>query len=279
MSFDMSFSWEEFCNTLPPTELVELEATMALWPVDMVKQFKETGRIPVERFSLGGEKSVAIETLGNLEPVTYSTHPFDVEVFAAGARGAVNGIQNHYLIRGVDLSNVQAPAFPGITVSIPFHHGPVTEGLNGVTLEMLLGICLHRLQAQQEGPYPCTENDEAINHIDRAIVALDSRTARVRSEAKSRCLPTDYQETNLMIDNADQYKLGLGLADNPEPIDFGAPQRILDAARMPNNNGAVKALFAGVDNEKVKDLLESVQDQMTEKAKIAVVSDQPPTDG
>lgn len=61
---------------------------------------------------------------------------------------------------------------------IVFQHGAVKEaGVNGVTIEDLLEICIHRLTCFQTGPYACSSNEQAADFIKLALGRLDSRTA------------------------------------------------------------------------------------------------------
>lgn len=59
---------------------------------------------------------------------------------------------------------------------LSFQHGTIREaGINGVTVELLLAICIDQLQQFQAGPFPCPENDTAIDHMMLAKLALDNR--------------------------------------------------------------------------------------------------------
>ena len=56
-----------------------------------------------------------------------------------------------------------------------FHKGGISD-FNGTTNEAELAKVKHRLECFQEGPYPCEENAEALDHINKAIAALHRRT-------------------------------------------------------------------------------------------------------
>ena len=59
---------------------------------------------------------------------------------------------------------------------IVFQNGPVKEfGVNGMTEEDLINICIHRLTCFQTGPYACEENDEAIKALKTARYYLNHR--------------------------------------------------------------------------------------------------------
>lgn len=64
-------------------------------------------------------------------------------------------------------------------VSINFQNGVISEnGINGVTIEALLAICLDRLQGFQAGKYPCKENQHAIDNLEWVMKELKSRTTK-----------------------------------------------------------------------------------------------------
>ena len=64
-------------------------------------------------------------------------------------------------------------------LNVDFQNGTIPEhGVNGVTLENLLDICLHRLQGFQATEFSCVENAEAIHGISFALRSLSNRTAR-----------------------------------------------------------------------------------------------------
>ena len=59
---------------------------------------------------------------------------------------------------------------------------PKVYGVNGVTNEALLAIMIHRLQGfQNNSSTNCSENQEAINHMELAMEALHSRTHRIQA--------------------------------------------------------------------------------------------------
>ena len=62
---------------------------------------------------------------------------------------------------------------------------PKVYGVNGVTNEALLAIMIHRLQGfQNNSSTNCSENQEAINHMELAMEALNSRTRRLQAAKK-----------------------------------------------------------------------------------------------
>ena len=61
--------------------------------------------------------------------------------------------------------------------NIDFQNGPIAEaGVNGITMEALLAIVIDRLRSFQAGPYPCRENEAALNFCVGALACLQMRT-------------------------------------------------------------------------------------------------------
>jgi hypothetical protein len=69
----------------------------------------------------------------------------------------------------------------GNAILIPFQKGPINEaGTNGITQEVLLAICIDRLQCFQKGEFACRENAIALTKLEEALHWLQHRTrARV----------------------------------------------------------------------------------------------------
>ena len=60
---------------------------------------------------------------------------------------------------------------------IEFQNGPINEvGVNGITQEALIAICVDRLRSFQAGPYACHENGQALAHLEHAQNWLLERT-------------------------------------------------------------------------------------------------------
>jgi len=64
-----------------------------------------------------------------------------------------------------------------VATPICFQNGPIKEaGVNGITQEALLAIVIDRLRSFQAGPYACADNQEALEHCQAALTALQRRT-------------------------------------------------------------------------------------------------------
>ena len=63
------------------------------------------------------------------------------------------------------------------TVHLSFQDGPIPEtGVNGITQEALIAICIDRLQGFQRGAFACRENALALTRLEEAQMWLHKRT-------------------------------------------------------------------------------------------------------
>ncbi len=71
---------------------------------------------------------------------------------------------------------------PYEALEILFQNGPIKEaGVNGITSEALIAICIDRLRSFQTGPYGCRENAIALTHFEEGLMWLQRRTvARIK---------------------------------------------------------------------------------------------------
>jgi hypothetical protein len=60
---------------------------------------------------------------------------------------------------------------------IRFQNGPIHEtGLNRITQESLIAICIDRLRSFQSGEFACKSNTFALEHLELALGYLQQRT-------------------------------------------------------------------------------------------------------
>lgn len=92
-----------------------------------------------------------------------------------GAGGACHEYAIEYPL---SLEAEQADEGHGSNVTIiSFQNGPIAEaGVNGISQEALLAICIDRLECFQKGPYACRENAIALTHLQDAMHWLQHRT-------------------------------------------------------------------------------------------------------
>lgn len=67
---------------------------------------------------------------------------------------------------------------PSFGENLKFQDGPIADGINGITNEVLLAILIDRLEGFQKGPYACDENQEALENVCAALAVLKSRTLK-----------------------------------------------------------------------------------------------------
>jgi hypothetical protein len=80
------------------------------------------------------------------------------------------GAHHRYVIFNVDEPHV-------LQCEIDFQNGPVPQnGVNGVTIESLIAVGMHRLECFQGGPFPSPDNAEALVHLDKAMECLKRRS-------------------------------------------------------------------------------------------------------
>ena len=98
---------------------------------------------------------------------------------APGAGGA----SHLYMIEGFDTqTNASCPfverhGSAAKHATVLFQNGPIGEvGVNGVTHEALIAICIDRLRSFQAGAYRCRENALAITKLEEALHWLHHRT-------------------------------------------------------------------------------------------------------
>lgn len=101
-----------------------------------------------------------------------------IEVTDAPGAGGAN---HRYEITGFDTSSNPSLLGQGIEpkskTTILFQNGPINEhGVNGLTQEVLLAIVADRLNSFQCGPFACRENEIALEKVQEAMDALQSRT-------------------------------------------------------------------------------------------------------
>ncbi len=68
-------------------------------------------------------------------------------------------------------------AFHLCLTQITFQKGPKEQGVNGVHNEDLIAIVIDRIEGFQSGDYECSENQTALEHMRKALEALNDRTA------------------------------------------------------------------------------------------------------
>jgi len=102
----------------------------------------------------------------------------NLTITAQGERGP-GGAFNRYEIEGFNTvtNSVGEPWRDDKKLVILFQNGdPTVKGVNGVTLETLIAVCIDRLEGFQAGPFSCCHNQEALIALEKAMLALQCRT-------------------------------------------------------------------------------------------------------
>jgi hypothetical protein len=79
--------------------------------------------------------------------------------------------------RSYEVTPTDAPTQGVESMHLNFHEGPVADGVNGITHELLLAVLIDRLERFQEGPFAHEANASALRKLRSALGALESRTA------------------------------------------------------------------------------------------------------
>jgi hypothetical protein len=94
-----------------------------------------------------------------------------------------------YTIKGFSTATNASDPFigrygsPAEHATILFQNGTIPEmGVNGVTIEALLAICIDRLECFQAGPANCNENAWALEKCREALSRLHQRTQNRRKQ-------------------------------------------------------------------------------------------------
>jgi hypothetical protein len=71
----------------------------------------------------------------------------------------------------------------GTGFSISWQRGPLGQGEkrlapNGAFVETIIDVVRERLENYQHSRFACVENEEAIKHLEAALLVLNSRTLR-----------------------------------------------------------------------------------------------------
>ncbi|HSX21483.1 MAG TPA: hypothetical protein VLE97_01760 [Gaiellaceae bacterium] len=104
------------------------------------------------------------------------THRADEQDFGLDIEAPVAGdvSATPYVISWLDKNGIQS------TVELKFQDGPIPDGRNGVTLEALTAIVLHRLE-RLNAEIECAENQYAWANLSAALQWLHNRTKARRA--------------------------------------------------------------------------------------------------
>lgn len=96
----------------------------------------------------------------------------EVKAHSPGSGGAAV----RYDIMGPKKNIAGIGPVPSFGENLKFQDGPIADGVNGITHEVLLAIIEDRLIGFQSGPFACEKNERALQHIRACQEELKSRT-------------------------------------------------------------------------------------------------------
>ena len=74
---------------------------------------------------------------------------------------------------------IEGPVPNFVPTTLYFQNGPISEeGVNGITQEVLIAICIDRLRSFQTGHFACRENSIALTKLEEAQHWLHHRTQK-----------------------------------------------------------------------------------------------------
>lgn len=107
----------------------------------------------------------------------YPVDAFNRSIMVLAEDCGPGGAHTKYLVFLPSEVGGELPEEP--TLVLQFQNGPLAEGINGLTNEVLLGIVLDRFLGFQSGPGRCNENGYAVDRIMNTLRLLEQRSTRV----------------------------------------------------------------------------------------------------
>jgi hypothetical protein len=106
-----------------------------------------------------------------------ANHQLEILAVDEPGQGGANHVYHITYPGGISLDS-EGRNVIGVTChQIQFQNGPIKEfGVNGISHEALLAIIIDRLRSFQAGAFACAENQDALEHTQEALWALQSRT-------------------------------------------------------------------------------------------------------
>lgn len=98
-----------------------------------------------------------------------------------GSMNPDTGVNSNYaLVTQIEGNNADSAEQERVTAWLAFQNGNPNEvGRNGFFYEELITAMLNRLAEHQKTKFACAENEEAIQHLNKALDALNKRTMRI----------------------------------------------------------------------------------------------------
>jgi hypothetical protein len=98
----------------------------------------------------------------------------EIEVLDGPGAGGAN---HHYRVSWPACYSADPNAVTHAPINLTFQNGPIADcGVNGITQEAIIAICIDRLEGFQKGPFACRENALALTKLQEAQMWLQKRT-------------------------------------------------------------------------------------------------------
>jgi hypothetical protein len=101
---------------------------------------------------------------------------FNAQIVVTGDQPGAGGANTRYTIQIP--AALGGPLSEGTTHVIQFQDGPLAEGVNGLTNEVLFAILKDRMLGFQSGPYACGQNMGILDRVTSGLNICHQRTKR-----------------------------------------------------------------------------------------------------
>jgi len=115
--------------------------------------------------------------MDNREITSHAKGECNSKIEVVASRKGAGGAATRYDVFGPRKQMGGAGLVPSFGLNMKFQDGPLAEGINGLTNEVLLAILEDRLVGFQSGPFACEANAFALAHVREALEILHARTA------------------------------------------------------------------------------------------------------
>lgn len=111
------------------------------------------------------------------ELTSHKTNGCNKQITVKAFRRGAGGANTRYDVSGpLKYAGGSCGMVPSFGLNVRFQDGPVDQGINGITNEVLLSILEDRLLGFQGGPFAHENNEVALEHVRAAMQALIART-------------------------------------------------------------------------------------------------------
>lgn len=114
--------------------------------------------------------------MDNQEITAHQVNECNQQIKIIGRSPGAGGAFTKYDIIGTSKQHIDVGMVPSFGLNMKFQDGPIAEGVNGITNEVLLAIVENRLEGFQSGRFANPHNARALDYVRVAMAALKERT-------------------------------------------------------------------------------------------------------